>query len=191
MPTRTALIVVDLQNDFAHPNGSLYVQGGDTIAAAINTQIATTEASDGHVVYTQDWHPEVTPHFADHGGVWPVHCVRDTWGAALCSDLDVRGPVVRKGTNGEDGYSGFSMRDPDTAAETQTELDSMLRAWDVTNVTVVGLALDVCVKATALDAVAAGYSTTVLLEQSRAVNLAPGDGELAVEEMRAAGILVR
>ena len=79
------------------------------------------------VVYTQDWHPPSTPHFAKDGGIWPVHCVADTWGAQLHPDLVVRGPVVRKGTGGEDGYSGFSMRDPETGETSPTELDGLLR----------------------------------------------------------------
>lgn len=191
MTPTIALVVVDLQNDFAHPDGSLFVAGGDTIASAINEQIEATERAGGHVFYTQDWHPSETPHFADFGGVWPIHCVRDTWGAELTTELDVRGPVVRKGTNGEDGYSGFSMRDPESGVEMPTELDDLLRAKEVTDVVVVGLALDVCVKATALDASALGYATSVLLDQSAAVNLVAGDDELAIADMRAAGIDVR
>ncbi|NNC80313.1 MAG: isochorismatase family protein [Acidimicrobiales bacterium] len=186
-----ALVIVDMQNDFADPNGSLFVDGGDTITTAINAESAATEAAGGHVYYTQDWHPPETPHFADFGGVWPIHCVRDTWGAELRPDLDVRGPIVRKGVGGEDGYSGFTMRDPETGEEVPTELNSLLRADGTTSVVVVGLALDVCVKATALDAVANGYDTTVLADQSAAVNLQPGDGDAAIEELRAAGVTVR
>jgi len=99
--------------------------------------------------------------------------------------------VVRKGVGGEDGYSGFTMRDPETGHEVPTELETLLRADGTTAVVVVGLALDVCVKATALDAVANGYETTVLFDQSAAVNLQPGDDEAAVAEMQAAGITVR
>jgi nicotinamidase/pyrazinamidase len=186
-----ALIVVDMQNDFADPDGSLFVVGGDTIVSAINAEIAATEAAAGHVYYTQDWHPPETPHFADFGGVWPIHCVRDTWGADLLPSLEIHGPIVRKGVGGEDGYSGFTMRDPETGVEVPTELNTLLQADETTSVVVVGLALDVCVKATALDAVANGYDTTVLVDQSAAVNLQPGDGETAVAEMRAAGITIR
>ncbi len=117
--------------------------------------------------------------------------MRDTWGAELRSDLDVRGPVVRKGTSGEDGYSGFTMRDAETGIEMPTELNALLQAQDITQVVVVGLALDVCVKATALDAAANGYATTVIADQARAVNLEPGDGERALDEMRAASITIR
>ncbi len=186
--TRRGLIVVDMQNDFADPDGSLFVEGGDAIVSTVNDMIAHTEASGGFVVYTQDWHPPSTPHFYDDGGVWPVHCVRDTWGADLHRDLAVVGPIVRKGTGGEDGYSGFTMEDPVTGEKTLTELDSILRAEGVGHVTVVGLALDVCVKATALDAIANGYEVHVATEASAAVNLEEGDGERATAEMAAAGV---
>ncbi len=108
---RTALVVVDVQNDFADPAGSLAVSGGPEVLHAVNAEIAAATAADALVVYTQDWHPADTPHFAKDGGTWPVHCVHDTWGAQLHPDLDVRGEVVRKGEHGEDGYSGFTMRD--------------------------------------------------------------------------------
>ena len=79
------------------------------------TQIARRRRAGALVVYTQDWHPQSTPHFAKDGGIWPVHCVAETWGAELHPDLGAStGPIVRKGANGEDGYSGFTMREPDT-----------------------------------------------------------------------------
>ena len=110
------------------------------------------------VVFTQDWHPESTPHFAKDGGIWPVHCVADTWGAQLHPDLAAPddAPRIRKGANGEDGYSGFTTRDPTTGDETPTALDGLLRDRGVEGVVVVGLATDYCVKATALDAEATG-----------------------------------
>ena len=189
--SHSALVVVDMQNDFADPDGSLFVVGGDNITDAINDEISAIASAGGHVFYTQDWHPPETPHFADFGGVWPVHCVRDTWGAELCADLDVRGPVVRKGTNGEDGYSGFTMRDPETSVEKPTELHALITERGVTELTVVGLALDVCVKATALDAISNGYKTSVIEAQSAPVNLQPTDGAAAVDEMRNASVTIR
>ena len=164
----TALIVVDVQNDFADPAGSLYVTGGESLPRPINELVATALAAGALVVYTQDWHPPSTPHFAKDGGIWPVHCVRDTWGAALHPDLDVRGPVVRKGTNGEDGYSGFMMRDAVSGRSIPTELGGLLAARDVERVVVCGLATDYCVGATALDARVLGLTTTVLLGLIRA-----------------------
>ena len=147
-------------------------------------------AAGAHVVYTQDWHPPVTPHFAKDGGIWPVHCVAGSWGAALHPDLLVDGPVVRKGSTGEDGYSGFTMRDPATGTETPTELDGLLRGRGVTRVVVAGLATDYCVKATVLDACRLGYATVVLAEGIAAVDLAPGDGDRAIAEMVASGAQV-
>ena len=112
----TALIVVDVQNDFADPKGSLSVEGGTAIIPTINAEIAAAREAGGLVVFTQDWHPPSTPHFAKDGGIWPVHCVANTWGAELYPDLDAPedAPRVRKGVNGEDGYSGFTTRDPVT-----------------------------------------------------------------------------
>lgn len=193
MPTYApdvALIVVDVQNDFASPEGGLYVHGGEEIVPLVNAEVAAAEAAGAPVFYTQDWHPPTTPHFAKDGGVWPVHCVRDTWGAELYPSLSVEGPVVRKGTSGEDGYSGFSVRDPLSGETSATQLGGMLEAAGVRSVVVVGLAGDVCVKETALDARRLGYEATVPMAATRSVNLQEGDEARAVEEMTAAGITV-
>src|SRR5918995_4326876 len=170
----TALVVVDVQNDFADPNGSLYVQGGETIVERVNEEILDARGAGAPVVYTADWHPESTPHFQKDGGIWPVHCVGGTWGAEFHPRLKVDGPVVKKGTGGEDGYSGFSVRDPETGDEAPTELERMLRDRGVEKVVVVGLATDYCVKETALDAVRKGFGTSVLRAAIAAVNLEPG-----------------
>ena len=116
----TALIVVDVQNDFADPAGSLSVTGGEAVVDAVNTQVEAAVSGGALVAYTQDWHPPSTPHFAKDGGIWPVHCVAETWGAELHPRLVVAGSVVHKGVSGEDGYSGFTMRDPLTG---ETGLD--------------------------------------------------------------------
>jgi nicotinamidase/pyrazinamidase len=180
-------VVVDVQNDFADPAGGLSVAGGASVVPVLNGHIVRARAAGALVVFTQDWHPPVTPHFAKDGGIWPVHCVADSWGAALHPDLDADGPVVRKGSHGEDGYSGFTMRDPTTGAEVPTELDALLRAAGVTRVVVGGLATDHCVKATALDARRLGYATALLVNAIAAVDLLPGDGERAIDELLAAG----
>jgi nicotinamidase/pyrazinamidase len=184
----TALIVVDMQNDFADPNGSLYVHDGERVVPLINAELARAQDAGAFIVYTQDWHPEHTPHFAQDGGVWPAHCVQETWGAAFHPDLHIDGPVVRKGTSGEDGYSGFSVRDPRTAATHPTELESLLRGHDVQAVVVVGLATDYCVRDTSLDAARLGFDTTLLTDVVRAVDLNPGDGARAIEAMRDVGV---
>jgi nicotinamidase/pyrazinamidase len=187
---RTALIVVDVQNDFADPAGSLSVAGGTAVIPVLNDQVAAATSAGALVAYTQDWHPEVTPHFAKDGGIWPVHCVQDTWGAELHPELTVDGPIVRKGSHGEDGYSGFSMRDPVSGQTIPTELDGLLRERGVERVIVGGLATDYCVLQTALDARRLGYDTTVLSDAVRAVDLTAGDGERAIDEMRAAGVAI-
>ena len=186
----TALIVVDVQNDFADPAGSLSVAGAVDVIPIIDGEIARATVAGGLVVFTQDWHPEVTPHFAKDGGPWPVHCVAGTWGAALHPDLVAPGaaPLVRKGVNGEDGYSGFTMRDPTSGEEIPTELDALLRDGGIERVVVVGLATDYCVKATALDAARLGYGTSLLTDAIAAVDLEPGDGMRAIDEMAAAGV---
>lgn len=185
----TALIVVDVQNDFADPTGGLYVRGGETVVASVNIEIEAAKNAGAAVVYTQDWHPIDTPHFEKDGGIWPVHCVGDTWGAELHPNLLVHGPVVRKGTSGEDGYSGFSMRDPVSGAGAPTQLQSLLDT-SVRRLVIVGLAGDYCVKETALDGVRLGYEVELPVAMTKFVDLEPGDGDHAVEDMRAAGVSI-
>ncbi|HSJ00136.1 MAG TPA: isochorismatase family protein [Patescibacteria group bacterium] len=187
---RTALVVVDLQNDFADPAGGLSVAGGDGIVPLVNAHVREATEEGALVVATQDWHPESTPHFAKDGGIWPVHCVGGTWGAELhpAFELPADAPRVRKGTNGEDGYSGFTMRDPESGEELPTELESLLRERGIERVVVCGLATDYCVLATALDAARLGYETSLLTGAVAAVNLAEGDGDRALDRMREAGV---
>jgi len=173
-----ALIVVDVQNDFC-PGGALAVPDGDAVVEAVNRL-----ASDASfVVATRDWHPADHGSFAAQGGPWPVHCVADTPGAALHDGIDPRqiDVVLDKGQVADrEGYSGFE----------GTDLERLLRVRGVDAVDVAGLALDYCVKATALDARRAGFDVTVHLDATRAVEVTPGDGERAVSELRAAGVEV-
>ena len=173
-----ALIVVDVQNDFC-PGGALAVPEGDAVVEPINR--LARDAS--FVVATRDWHPADHGSFAEQGGVWPVHCVAGSPGAELHSAVDRTriDAVVDKGqTRDREGYSGFE----------GTELERLLRDRGVDAVDVAGLALDYCVKATALDARRAGFDVTVHRGATRAVEVEPGDGERAVEELRAAGVEV-
>jgi nicotinamidase/pyrazinamidase len=183
----TALVVVDMQNDFADPEGSLFVTGADEVIREVNSEIVHTVESGAFVVYTMDWHPESTPHFAKDGGIWPTHCVMNTWGAEFHPGVEVHGPSVKKGSNGEDGYSGFTMRDPVTGAETPTGLAEMLTENGVTRIMVVGLALDYCVKATALDGVER-FDASIITAATAAVDLQPGDGTRALEELAKSGV---
>jgi nicotinamidase/pyrazinamidase len=186
----SALVVVDMQHDFADPAGSLYVRGGEELVDPIAAEIAAAGEAGATVVYTQDWHPAHTPHFQRDGGLWPVHCVAESEGAALVPGLPVAGPLLRKGTGTEDGYSGFSEVDLATGATKGTDLSTILDEAGVMDVTVVGLAGDWCVKATAIDGVRLGYTVMVPLALTRFVELEPGDTERAVVDMRAAGVTV-
>jgi len=187
---RTALVVVDLQNDFADPSGSLAVAGAEAIIPAVNAEVRAATEAGAFVVATQDWHPESTPHFAKDGGIWPVHCVGGTWGAALhpAFELPPDAPRIRKGMNGEDGYCAFYMRDPVTGEEIATELIQLLRERGIERVLVCGLATDYCVRETAIDSIGLGYETSLLADAVAAVNLQPDDGEKALGEMTKAGV---
>ncbi len=191
MPPRygpnVALLIVDMQNDFADPQGSLFVKGAVDILPLVNSEIRLAREAGAFVVYTQDWHPETTNHFAKDGGIWPVHCVGGTWGAEFHPALDVGGPSVKKGTNGEDGYSGFTVKDPATGATSPTELEGILRERGIERVVVVGLATDYCVSATAIDAARLGFGTEVLQDAIASVDLQADDGTRAIHLMQAAG----
>ncbi|HEX6230197.1 MAG TPA: isochorismatase family protein, partial [Actinomycetota bacterium] len=165
---KTALLVVDVQNDFAHPDGTLYVGGGEEVVSFVNYEIDQALAAGALVVYTQDWHPESTPHFEKDGGVWPVHCVRNTWGAEFLQGLRVEGPVVRKGVDGKDGYSGFSVRDPRSGDVSATQLESLLRERGIERLVIAGIATDYCVVQTTMDARRLGFPVTVLKDGIRA-----------------------
>src|SRR3989442_15916435 len=145
----TALIVTDVQNDFADPGGNLYVRGGEETLPFVNREIGRAIGAGGYIVYTQDWHPPSTPHFEKDGGIWPVHCVQGSWGAVFHPDVEVAGEVVRKGSAGEDGYSGFSVRDPVSGERGATELEGILRRRAIQRLVILGLATDYCVKETA------------------------------------------
>jgi nicotinamidase/pyrazinamidase len=183
----TALIVVDLQNDFADPAGSLYVREGETIVPVANTQIGLALEAGALLVYTQDWHPPSTPHFEKDGGLWPVHCVQDSWGAAFHPDLRVEGDIVRKGSRGEDGYSAFSVRDPQSGATAPTMLQGLLEGHEIAKLVICGLATDFCVVETVTDARDLGYPVSVLREGIRAVDRKVGAGDRALRRMREAG----
>jgi nicotinamidase/pyrazinamidase len=186
----TALLVVDVQNDFADPNGSLFVDGADRIIGAVNDEIERATVGGALVVYTQDWHPPTTPHFYKDGGIWPEHCVQETWGAAFRPDLKIDGEIVRKGADGKDGYSAFSVRDPESGETSPTTLEALLRGHGIERLVICGLATDYCVVETVLDARALGFPVDVLARAVRAVDLDPGDGERAFARMSAAGATI-
>ena len=190
LDARTALVVVDVQNDFGHPDGSLYVAGGEDIVGPINDLKRRAAAAGSVVVLTQDWHPESTPHFRPEGS-WPVHCVRGTWGAELVDDLD-RGAdaIVRKGTGGEDGYSGFTTRDPVSGEERPTGLGGLLRERGIGSVVVVGIATDVCVAATATDAAQLGFDAVVVWPLTRPVDASEESARRVRRELQQQGVRI-
>jgi nicotinamidase/pyrazinamidase len=170
-----ALVIVDFQNDFT-PGGALAVPHGDEIAGKLNA-LAASDRFD-LVIATRDWHPPEHSSFAAQGGPWPPHCVAGTEGAELHPGLDAAlvDVVVDKGTDpATEGYSGFD----------GTDLATLLRDRGIDRVTVAGLATDYCVRATALDALRAGFLVTVDAAASRGIDPAGSAG--AVQEVRAAG----
>ncbi len=175
---KRALIVVDVQNDFC-PGGALAVAQGDEVVAPLNRLIEEFLERGEPVFKSRDWHPAKTRHFAAYGGTWPVHCVQNTTGAEfhpeLIDDLHIR--VISKGLGDEDSYSAFD----------GTDLALQLRRLGVEEVWVGGLATDYCVKNTVIDALKESFRVKALKDAMRAVELKPGDGELAIAEMQNAG----
>jgi nicotinamidase/pyrazinamidase len=186
----TALVVVDVQNDFADPDGSLYVREGETVVPIANAETAEAAAAGSLLVYTQDWHPESTPHFEKDGGLWPVHCVMGSWGAMFHPDLRMAGEVVRKGSRGEDGYSAFSVRDPESGDTAPTMLQGLLQGRDIRRLVICGLATDFCVVETVTDARDLGYPVVVVRDGIRAVDRKAGAGDRAIRRMLDAGAVL-
>jgi nicotinamidase/pyrazinamidase len=187
---RTALVVVDVQNDFADPAGSLYVGEGEHVVSVANREIEAASRAGSYVVYSQDWHPPSTPHFEKDGGLWPVHCVEGSWGASFHPELRVVGDVVHKGDQGADGYSAFSERDPLSGATAPTILQGLLQERGVERLVVCGLATDFCVVETVTDARDLGYDVVVPREGIRAVDRKAGAGDRAIQRMLDAGARV-
>jgi len=173
-----ALIVVDVQNDFC-PGGTLAVAQGDEVVAPLNKLISEFLEHGAPVFKTRDWHQATTKHFSKYGGTWPVHCVQNTKGAEFHPGLidDPRIQVMSKGLGDTDCYSGFD----------ETNLAVELHSKGIKEVVIGGLTTDYCVKNTVLDALKEGFEVVALTDAIRAVDVNPGDGERALEEMRAAG----
>ncbi len=177
--SQDALIVVDVQNDFC-PGGLLAVNRGDEVVPILNHWIERAKQSGALVVISRDWHPPHHVSFKERGGIWPEHCVQGSPGAEFHPELQVPedAVIVSKGANPDkDNYSAFD----------DTGLGERLRETGVNRVWVGGLAQDVCVRATVLDALKAGFETYLIKDATRPVDLTPGDGDRAVAEMHAAG----
>jgi nicotinamidase/pyrazinamidase len=183
-PARDALVVVDLQNDFC-PQGALAVRDGDAIVPVVNCYLERFVSAGAPVFLTRDWHPPVTTHFQAYGGVWPPHCVQGTRGAEFHPGLEPPpgAEVVSKGMDPTlDSYSAFQAED-----RAGRPLPVALNSRGVRRLYVGGLATDYCVRASVLDALNAGFEVIVLSDAIGAVDLKPGDGARAMEEMREAG----
>lgn len=176
-----ALIIVDVQYDFL-PGGALAVNDGDAIIDIINSIRHRFDIT----IFTQDYHPVNHCSFKANGGIWPVHCVQNTRGAAIHEILLIGNDViVKKGVNTDiDSYSGFY----DNERKTKTELDSILAKNNVDTVYICGLATDYCVKYTAIDAVGEGYKTILVKDACRGVNINAGDVDNAIIEMQQHGV---
>lgn len=199
MARRTALIVVDFQNDFAHPAGSLFVAGADLILPEIDSLLASARGRGDLVVTTQDWHPADHVSFAATHGLppftpregdiaWPVHCVAGSWGAELVAGFDpsrIDHRVLKGFEPGLDSYSGFGGREFTGAAAGRT-LEEILRKAGVEEIDVAGVATEHCDRATVLDAVRLGFRVRFHAAAARPVDAAAG--ERAIAEMAAAGV---
>jgi nicotinamidase/pyrazinamidase len=175
---KRALLIVDVQNDFC-PGGSLEVARGDEVVGPLN-KLAKQFLEHGEPVFkSRDWHKPDTKHFADFGGTWPVHCVQNTRGAEFHPDLidDIHIRIISKGLGDEDCYSAFD----------GTDLALQFERLGVEEIWVGGLATDYCVKNTVLDALRQGFKVKALEDAMRAVDVKPGDGARAMEEMQQAG----
>lgn len=184
MDTKVALLVVDIQNDFM-PGGALGVLEGDQVVPVLNGYIERFQAAGLPIYASRDWHPPVTKHFKQYGGLWPPHCVQGTPGAEFHPDLRLPpgAMVVSKGLDPQkDAYSAFDALEPDG-----TPLAESLRRQGVQHLYIGGLATDYCVKWSALESARQGFTMTVLIDASLGVNLQPHDSERAIAEMVRAG----
>ena len=187
MPSKDALIVVDVQNDFC-PGGALAVKDGDQVIPALNRHIDKFTKAGLPIFATRDWHPANTSHFNTSGGPWPPHCIQGSKGAEFHPDLKLPPDtvIVSAGMGSdEDGYSGFLGID-----DRGQKLADLLRQRRIERIFVGGLATDYCVKHTVLEGLKEGLKVVLLVDSVRGVNLTPGDSESAIEEMRHAGAVI-
>jgi nicotinamidase/pyrazinamidase len=182
-----ALLIVDVQVDFCE-GGSLAVPDGDQIVPVLNRYLELFRAAGLPIIASRDWHPENSTHFSAAGGVWPVHCVQGSSGARFHPELrlDENTLIVSKGMGpAADGYSSFAAVD-----DFGTDLFTCLRERGIRQLYVGGLATEYCVKATVLDALQQGFTVFLLGDATRSVDLRPGAGQSARDEMVMAGAVI-
>jgi len=180
MKNKKALLIVDVQNDFC-PEGALAVPEGDKIVPAINKYIRIFQKKKAVIFATRDWHPVKTKHFKDFGGMWPVHCLQNTPGAAFHSQLKLpKGAILLyKGMDPQkDAYSAFQAEDA-----SGTSLPKLLHLLGVRELYIAGLATDYCVRFSARDALSEGFKVKILMDAIKGVNLKAQDSERAIKEM--------
>lgn len=179
--TKSALIIVDVQNDFT-PGGALPVPEGDKVIEPLNKYIQLFNNSGQIIIATRDWHPPNHKSFKEYGGIWPPHCIQNSWGAEFHPNLHLpkKTIIINKAYEiDKEAYSGFE----------GTNLDLILREKGIKRVFIGGLATDYCVKNTVLDALKLGYETILLLDAVKGVDVNEGDSEKAINEMVTKGAI--
>lgn len=184
---KKALLVVDMQNDFC-PGGALGVYGGDAIVPVLNRYMEKFSIGNETIFLTRDWHPEKTKHFKAYGGIWPAHCVQNTKGAEFHKGMNIpdKSIIISKGMDPEkDSYSAFQGED-----KGGKKLLDILRAFQIEELYIGGLATDYCVKYSAIDALGYGFRVKILTDAIKGVNLKPDDSDKAIQEITHQGALL-
>ncbi len=182
--SKKALLIVDVQNDFC-PGGALGVPAGHKIVPVINKYVRIFSKMKAAILATRDWHPVKSRHFKDFGGIWPVHCIQNTWGAAFHHDLKLSKETLflYKGMDPDkDCYSAFCAEDTSGSS-----LSDILKRLDINELFIAGLATDYCVKFTALEAMKHGFKVKILMDAIQGVDLKPGDSEKAIRKIAEMG----
>ncbi|HEO64223.1 MAG TPA: bifunctional nicotinamidase/pyrazinamidase [Candidatus Omnitrophica bacterium] len=184
MDSKSALLIIDVQNDFC-PGGALAVKDGDGVVEILNRYIDLFRKKGLLILASRDWHPAESRHFKQFGGAWPIHCVQNTEGAQFHPKLDLpeNTRVISSGLKiDEDGYSAF-----DGVDEESISLAEVLKKLSIQELYIGGIATDYCVKETVLDGLKLGFKVNLLSDAVRGVNLKPGDSQRALDEMRSKG----
>jgi nicotinamidase/pyrazinamidase len=180
MDQYSALVIVDIQNDFL-PGGALAVPGGDKIIPVLNEYISVFKDHHSPIIATRDWHPQITKHFKQYGGLWPPHCIQNTWGARFHPDLHLPSDtIIISAGIGEDqeGYSGFEGVD-----HTGKPFLNVLKEKQISHLYIGGIATEYCVKSTVLQAIKFGFKVNLLTDAIIGINLQPSDSQKAIDEM--------